>query len=124
MDNIRDFIVLHYITDRKDTPFWQSVSNMSLPDSLATNLRMWKHRMPVADDMTAHTKKILFNEYNYAIVMHGLGLFDNSSIMKQYEQMPEGAKQHVENSIQHKLQFDNTKTIPHKMMLQLLRRLT
>mgnify|MGYP001157408753 FL=1 len=124
MDNIRDFIVLHYITDRKDTPFWQSLSNMSLPDSLATNLRMWKHRMPVADDMTAHTKKILFNEYNYAIVMHGLGLFDNSSIMKQYEQMPEGAKQHVENSIQHKLQFDNTKTIPHKMMLQLLRRLT
>ena len=124
MDNIRDFIVLHYITDRKDTPFWNSLANMPLPESLATNLRMWKDRMPVADDMTAYTKKILFNEYNYAIVMHGLGLFNNESIMQQYEQMPDGAKQHVENAIQHKLQFDNTKTIPHKMMLQLLRRLT
>ena len=56
--------------------------------------------------------------------MHGLGLFDNKKILQQYEMMPEGAKQHVENAIQHKLQFDSTKTIPHKMMLQLLRRLT
>ena len=30
--------------------------------------------------------------------MHGLGLFDNKSILKQYELMPEGAKQHVETS--------------------------
>ena len=80
--------------------------------------------MPIADDMTAHTKKVLFNEYNFAIVMHGLGLFNNQSIAKQYESLPEGAKQHVENAIQHKIQFDRTKTIPHKMMIQLLRRLT
>jgi hypothetical protein len=80
--------------------------------------------MPIADDMTTHTKKILFNEYNYALVMHGLGLFDNDSILKQYETIPQGAKDHVENSIQQKLEFDKTKTIPHKMMLQLLRRLT
>lgn len=123
-DNIRDFIALHYITDRKDTEFWKAVSQTPLPDSLAKNLRMWKDRMPVADDMTTFTKKVLFNEYNYSIVMHGLGLFNNKNILKQYEQMPEGAKQHVENAIQHKIQFDNTKTIPHKMMLQLLRRLT
>ncbi len=124
MDNIRDFIVLHYITERRDTPFWKAVSETPIPDSLDKNLRMWKHRMPTTDDMTSHTKKVLFNEYNYAIVMHALGLFDNKSILEQYEMMPEGAKQHVESSIQHKLQFDKTKTIPHKMMLQLLRRLT
>lgn len=124
MDNIRDFIALHYITERTDTPFWKAVSQTPIPDSLDKNLRMWKQRMPTVDDMTSYTKKVLFNEYNYAIVMHGLGLFDNKSILKQYEMMPEGAKQHVENSIQHKLQFDQSKTIPHKLMLQLLRRLT
>ena len=124
MDNIRDFIALHYITDRRDTPFWQAVANTPLPESLEKNLRMWKTRMPTTDDMTSYTKKVLFNEYNYAIVMHGLGLFDNDKILQQYEMMPDGAKQHVENSIQHKLNFDRTKTIPHKLMLQLLRRLT
>lgn len=124
MNNIRDFIALHYVTDRRDTPFWQEVSKTPLPESLKKNLRMWKERMPTTDDMTSYTKKVLFNEYNYAIVMHGLGLFDNKKILQQYEMMPEGAKQHVENAIQHKLQFDSTKTIPHKMMLQLLRRLT
>jgi len=124
MDNIRDFIALHYITDRRDTPFWQAVAETPLPESLEKNLRMWKTRMPTTDDMTSYTRKVLFNEYNYAIVMHGLGLFDNSKILQQYEMMPDGAKQHVENSIQHKLTFDRTKTIPHKLMLQLLRRLT
>ena len=124
MNNIRDFIALHYITDRRDTDFWQAVADMPLPESLEKNLRMWKYRMPTTDDMTSYTRKVLFNEYNYAIVMHGLGLFDNKSILQQYELMPDGAKQHVENSIQHKLEFDRTKTIPHKLMLQLLRRLT
>jgi len=124
MDNIRDFIALHYITDRRDTPFWQEVATTPIPESLEKNLRMWKTRMPTTDDMTSYTKKVLFNEYNYAIVMHGLGLFDNAKILQQYEMMPEGAKQHVESSIQHKLNFDRTKTIPHKLMLQLLRRLT
>ena len=124
MDNIRDFIALHYITDRRDTPFWQEVATTPLPESLEKNLRMWKTRMPTTDDMTSYTRKVLFNEYNYAIVMHGLGLFDNAKILQQYEMMPEGAKQHVKSSIQHKLNFDRTKTIPHKLMLQLLRRLT
>ena len=124
MDNIRDFIALHYITDRRDTPFWQAVADTPLPESLEKNLRMWKTRMPTTDDMTSYTRKVLFNEYNYAIVMHGLRLFDNAKILQQYEMMPDGAKQHVENSIQHKLNFDRTKTIPHKLMLQLLRRLT
>ena len=123
MDNIRDFIALHYITDRKDTEFWRAVSQITLPESLEKNLRMWKDRMPTTDDMTSYTKKVLFNEYNYAIVMHGLGLFNTKKILQQYECMPEGAKEHVEKSIQHKLQFDRTKTIPHKLMLQLLRRL-
>jgi hypothetical protein len=123
MDNIRDFIALHYITKRRDTPFWKAVSETPIPDSLDQNLRMWKVRMPIADDLTTHTKKVLFNEYNYTLVMHGLELFDTDSILKQYESIPQGAKDHVEQSIQHKLEFDKTKTIPHKLMLQLLRRL-
>lgn len=123
MDNIRDFIALHYITSRRDTPFWQAVANMPLPNSLEKNLSMWKDRMPVADDLTDKTKKILFNEYNFAIVMHGLGLFDSDKILNQYNTLPPQVKEYVENRCREKVQFDNIKAIPHKLMLDLLRRL-
>ena len=65
MNNIRDFIVLHYITNRTDTQFWTHLQTAEIPDSLATNLDMWKTRLPIADDFTDCTSKILFNEYNY-----------------------------------------------------------
>ena len=123
MDNIRDFIVLHYITKRRDTEFWKDVAEIDIPDSLANNLEMWKQRMPIADDFTSYTKKILFNEYNFALVMNGLELFDNNKIKYQYENLPQEAKDHTDSLCQQKIEFDKIKAIPHKMMLDLLRRL-
>jgi len=123
MDNIRDFIVLHYITKRRDTEFWKDVAEIDIPDSLANNLEMWKQRMPIADDFTSYTKKILFNEYNFALVMNGLELFDNNKIKSQYENLPQEAKDHTDSLCQQKIEFDKIKAIPHKMMLDLLRRL-
>ena len=46
MNNIRDFIVLHYISPRRDTEFWRSVAEVELPDTLKANPNMWKHRLP------------------------------------------------------------------------------
>ncbi len=123
MNNIRDFIVLHYITKRRDTPFWRAVADTPIPESLEKNLKMWENRMPVADDLTSHTKKILFNEYNYAIVMHGLGLFNNKDILSQYNTLPSDVQQYVNQKCQEKINFDSIRAIPHKMMLDLLRRL-
>ena len=46
-DNIRDFIVFHYITPRKDTEFWtQSASKKRRSEKFNNLLIMWKHRMP------------------------------------------------------------------------------
>ena len=85
MNNIRDFIVLHYISPRRDTEFWRSVAEVELPDTLKANLNMWKHRLPIIDDFTSYTKKVLFNEYNHTLVMYGMGLFDQEKIMAQYD---------------------------------------
>lgn len=44
-ERVRDFIILHYCaTQRDDTPFWNHVRTMALPDSLAAKLELWRTR--------------------------------------------------------------------------------
>jgi tryptophan halogenase len=42
-DRIRDFLILHYhATTRSDSPFWDHVRTMTVPDSLSGKIEMWK----------------------------------------------------------------------------------
>ena len=46
-DNIRDFIIYHYITPRKDSKFWiDSNKEKRRSPKLKRLMKMWKHRMP------------------------------------------------------------------------------
>jgi tryptophan 7-halogenase len=47
-ERVRDFIILHYCaTQRDDSPLWRYCSSMSLPDSLARRLDMFRTRAHV-----------------------------------------------------------------------------
>ncbi|QFT78717.1 tryptophan halogenase family protein [Erythrobacter sp. THAF29] len=42
-DRVRDFLILHYhATERDDSPFWDHVRTMTVPDSLADKMELWK----------------------------------------------------------------------------------
>lgn len=69
-DGVRDFIILHYhATERSDTPFWNAVRTMAVPDSLAAKLELFraKGRFFRYDDE-------LFSTASWIAVMLGQGV--------------------------------------------------
>ncbi|MFV0624252.1 tryptophan halogenase family protein [Sphingomonas sp. ac-8] len=48
-DRIRDFLILHYhATTRRDSPFWDHVRTMPIPDSLAEKMALWRRTAQVS----------------------------------------------------------------------------
>ncbi len=72
-DRVIDFIKLHYvITQRDDTPFWRDNQNRdTVSDRLNDCLERWSYRPP--SDYDFDSKFDVFNQYNYAYVLYGMG---------------------------------------------------
>lgn len=69
-DRIRDFLILHYhATTRADSPFWNHVRTMTVPDSLAEKMALWR-----ATAQVAHYRHGLFLEPSWIAVYLGQGI--------------------------------------------------
>ncbi len=44
IERVRDFIILHYLLNRRDEPFWRGAAAMDVPDTLAAKLALWDAR--------------------------------------------------------------------------------
>ncbi|MEH6826930.1 tryptophan halogenase family protein [Parasphingorhabdus sp.] len=69
-ERIRDFLILHYCqTSRNDSAFWNYCRNMSIPDSLAEKIELFRTNGQIfrEDDE-------LFTETSWAAVMMGQGI--------------------------------------------------
>lgn len=84
LDNIRDFVVLHYQTKRTDSEFWKDVQKMPLPESLQENLNHWKQNLPISEDFNHLPGYVLFRDQNFLHILHGLKLFDYEKIREEY----------------------------------------
>jgi tryptophan halogenase len=122
IDNIRDFIALHYMSDRRDTPFWRAVSESEIPDSLADQLGIFQQKLPRPDDFYG-TQYMLFNAVHYFIVMHGLGLFDINSIREEYFLTVNPEKQQEAAHLIQQGRSQPCEVIPHRTMLDIIRNL-
>jgi tryptophan halogenase len=66
-DRIRDFLILHYhATERNDTPFWNTMRTMMVPDSLAEKMALFRAR----GRMETYARG-LFLEPSWLAVFHG-----------------------------------------------------
>ncbi|MDE2384830.1 MAG: tryptophan 7-halogenase [Alphaproteobacteria bacterium] len=84
VDDFRDFINLHYVSERRDTPFWEHVASDFRSPATRERLALWQRKMPGHEDFTplpghfAHTEQQL-----YYPVLDGLGLL-NRPLAQQF----------------------------------------
>lgn len=74
VDNIIDYVALHYITKREDSDFWKDAKNLPKPPGLEKLLEIYKHKFP--SEAEFRNRSLMFKESNWIVVMHGLGLID------------------------------------------------
>lgn len=73
--NIRDFVLLHYVTNKEHTNFWKDVKNTKLPDDLKENIQHWKHNLPILEDFIETGSYALFKDPHFIQVLAGLEIF-------------------------------------------------
>lgn len=121
LENIRDFIVLHYLGGREDTAFWRDIKHLEIPESLKLKLELWRNKLPSEKDFSKVTKKVLFSHFHFILIMHGLNLFNIENIKQEYIlTVPEDKMQEAERIVLENNTAPYT-TIPHKTMLEVIR---
>jgi len=87
-DNIKDFIVYHYITPRNDTDFWIDSSSVERrSEDLKQKMEMWKYRMPRKVDFTTDKSNHFYSIGNtlwYQIAI-GMKLLDPKIAKQELE---------------------------------------
>lgn len=125
MENIRDFICLHYITKKNNTNFWKDLKNINLPDSLKNNLEVWKNKLPINEDFNHLSDYILFKDSNFILVMQGLELFNTESIKREYYNLNQTIRDHANFIVNNHSYLDQQlKTLSHKKFIELIRTYT
>ena len=84
IDDIRDFIIFHYITPRNDTNFWKEASSKDRwTEQLTRKMNIWKKRMPRQLDY--HHKGRTYDIGNALWLQVGLGMeiFDSEIAKKE-----------------------------------------
>ena len=69
IERIRDFLILHYHANERPEPFWRERREMTLPDTLAAKLDLWRGKGQIVRE---HEE--LFTEVGWLQVLAGQGV--------------------------------------------------
>lgn len=89
VDDFRNFINLHYVTERRDTTFWQDVANRYIQPETKAKLDLWSTKMPSAEDFKndldglPHLEELL-----HTPVLDGLGLLNKQAARAAMDRDP------------------------------------
>tara|TARA_R110000824_G_scaffold13840_1_gene59557 strand:- start:1744 stop:3171 length:1428 start_codon:yes stop_codon:yes gene_type:complete len=111
MDNIRDFIYLHYLAWKKNNSFWKNFTKLKAPLSLKKILNLWESRLPIDDDMQDSDYKLFWSK-NFIQVLYGIGFFKTykKGLIEQYNFVPEFVKNMIDNHIDNNVKNKHNKS--------------
>jgi tryptophan halogenase len=122
LENVRDFVALHYYTNKDSSQFWKDIKNIPIPEKLKERLDLWKHRLPVSADFNSDSRYILFTEDHHIMVLHGIGHFNTDSIKREFDMQDMKLKVESDSIIAHnRLQHDTVPRISHKEFIKYFR---
>lgn len=88
-DEIRDFIILHYILSQRGDPFWRDARDVPLPDTLRESLALYEETGRIQS-----SRLQLFQEPNYFFILAGSGHLPRRPIVEA-ELAPAGEIRHL-----------------------------
>ena len=122
MENIRDFVILHYQTKKTNSPFWKDLQHLEIPESLTNKLNHWRNNLPIEEDFNCASRYVLFREANFIHILHGLDLFNKDMIKKEYNMQRQEIKDLADNKIlEIELYEKSVKSVGHRRFLELVR---
>ena len=84
VDDFCTFINIHYVSERRDSPFWRHVHENSIGDTAKLHLKRWSERTPARRDFKALPGELPHvMEQLYMPVLDGLGLLRQGVAMSE-----------------------------------------
>ena len=122
MENIRDFVHLHYITDKKDSNFWKEYRQVPYSDNLKYYIDIWNNGKLLKQTDLEYTGKdnvyCLFKEDNFNLIAYFNGLINTKKLKQEYLSISKDLKKYWDinyiNKLKNRNKKDYTNLITHK----------
>jgi glycine/D-amino acid oxidase-like deaminating enzyme len=93
LDDFRRFINLHYVSERRDTPFWRHVADTCILPETHARLAQWSKKMPRSEDFVRLPGSFPHvEEQLHYPVLDGLGLLSRDVAKAEMDAMPQARK--------------------------------
>lgn len=88
-DDFCTFINMHYVTERRDTPFWRHVADNCISDEVKELLTLWQTKTPDRSDFLPFPANLPHvEEQLYVPVLDGLGLTNRNVAKAEFAANP------------------------------------
>ena len=121
MENIFNFVALHYYVKKDSSKFWKHVSkDLPFTDFLKEYLPIWNTRLPQDGDFLGNWN--MFAAPNFIHILFGLGLFDLSAILKECNVHPFRARQDFNTLLEKQKKWERSCIkMSHKQCINLIK---
>ena len=106
MENIIDFVSLHYCTNRNDTNFWKFVKTLPKTNSFREKIELFNNSFPSSGHFK--NRDLMFKEANWIYIMHGLGLISKSTAKRVVDLQSDDVKKTIIEELEHIFNFVNS----------------